>query len=188
MTYCGKRRESAWGMGRFRAAPPPTVPLVRRLSGPIAGRRGAGGWTVDAMAALIPSWRRSSNRSRKTRPPTTAKSSTISASGGQGRGVVWVATLQRGGGARRWLTRWLTFLTTTTLPSQRAQPSLLWSEPCLESLMGSGLARIPRAGCGNRGGAAPGLSPRRPVHRAWRGRKWRERPRYFCRWCGTGEG
>ena len=33
--------------------------------------------------------------------------------------------------------------TTTTLLSQRAEPSLLWSGPCLESLVGSGLARIP---------------------------------------------
>ena len=44
--------------------------------------------------------------------------STISASRGQGRGVVWVSTLQRGGGARRWLTRWRTHWTTTTLLSE----------------------------------------------------------------------
>ena len=67
-------------------------------------------------------------------------------------------------------------------------PSLLWSAPCLESLMGSGLARIPRIGCNNRGGPAPGVSPRRPVRRAWRGRKWRERPPVFWRWCATGQG
>ena len=49
--------------------------------------------------------------------------------------------------------RWLTLLTTTTLLSQRARPSLLWLGPCLESRIGSGLARIPRVGCDNRGGA-----------------------------------
>ena len=27
-----------------------------------------------------------------------------------------------------------------------------------------------------------------PLRRAWRGRKWRERPRVFWRWCATGEG
>ena len=30
--------------------------------------------------------------------------------------------------------------------------------------------------------------PRRVVAPHWRGRKWRERPPDFCRWCGTGEG
>ena len=61
------------------------------------------------------------------------------------------------------------------------EPSLLWSGPCLESLVGRGLARIPRAGCANRGGAASGVSPPGPVRRTWRGRKWRERPPYFRR-------
>ena len=42
-------------------------------------------------------------------------------------------------------------------------PSLLWSGPCLESLIGAGLARIPRVGCDNRGGAEPGVSPPRPA-------------------------
>ena len=98
----------------------------------------------NAMAASMSSWRRSSDRSRKTRPPTAAKGSTISAYGGQGRGVVWVATLQSGGGARRWLTRWLTLLTTATLLSQRAKPSPLWSRLCPETRIGRGLARIAR--------------------------------------------
>ena len=40
-------------------------------------------------------------------------------------------------------------------------PSLLWSGPCLESLVGGGLARISRVGCDNRGGAAPSVSPPR---------------------------
>ena len=31
------------------------------------------------------------------------------------------------------------------------------------------MARIPRVGCDNRGGAAPGVSPLRTVRRAWRG-------------------
>ena len=52
-------------------------------------------------------------------------------------------------------------MTTTTLLSQRAEPSLLWSGPCLESLMGRGLARIPRVGCDNhvagRRPACPGV-------------------------------
>ena len=59
----------------------------------------------NATPASMSSWRRSSNGNRKRQPPTAAKSSTISASGGQGRGVIWVATFQRRGGARRWCTR-----------------------------------------------------------------------------------
>ena len=81
-----------------------------------------GGRPSKAMPALMSSWRRAFSGSRKTRPPTVAKGSTISASRGQGRGVVEVATLQRGGGARRWLTRWRTLLATTTLLSQSASP------------------------------------------------------------------
>ena len=44
-------------------------------------------------------------------------------------------------------------------------PSLLWSGPCLESLIGHGLARIPRVRCDERSGAAPGVSPPRPARR-----------------------
>ena len=50
------------------------------------------------------------------------------------------------------------------------------------------MARIPRVGCDNRGEAVPGVSPPRPLRRTWRGRKWRERPRVFWRWCATGQG
>ena len=88
------------------------------------------------------------------------------------------------GGSLRWRTHW----TTTTHLSQRAESSPLWSGPCLESLMGRGLARIPRVGCDTRGGSAPGVSARRPVRRAGRGWKWRERPHAFWRWCATGQG
>ena len=77
-------------------------------------------------------------------------------------------TATKGGGARRWLTRWRTLLTTTTLLSQRAEPSLLWSGHCLESLMGHGLARLPRVSFDTRGRAVPDLSPRRTVLRAER--------------------
>ncbi len=68
-------------------------------------------------------------------------------------------------------------------------PSLLWSGPCLESLTGGGLARIPRvlrgkALCG--GGAHPRLA-RRVGAPHERGGWWRERPPLFDRWCGTGE-
>lgn len=58
---------------------------------------------------------------------------------GQGRGVVWVATLQGWGGP----SRWCTILTTTNLHFQRAKPSLLWSGLCLESRIGSRLPQIP---------------------------------------------
>ena len=119
-----------------------------------------------------------SNQERRT---------SISASGGQGRGVVWVTTLQTGGGAHRWLTRWRTLLTATTLLSQRAEPSLLGSGTFPKPRIRRGTTRIPRVGCDTRGGAAPGVSPRRTVRRAWR-RKWRERPRVFRRWCTTGQG
>ena len=70
--------------------------------------------------------------------------STISVSGGQGRAVVWVATLQGWGGASRWCTR----LATTKLHYQRAQPPPLWSRLFLEIRIGRGLARIPRVLCG----------------------------------------
>jgi len=66
--------------------------------------------------------------------------------------------------------------------------SLLWTGPCLESLIGSGLARIARVGCDNRGEEAAGVSTPRTLRRAWRGRKWRERPPHFWRWCATGQG
>ena len=142
----------------------------------------------NAMAASMSSGRRSSNGSRKTRPRTAAKGSTISASRGQGRGVVEVATLQRRGGSPSGSHRWRTLMATATLLSQRVSLRCCGRGPCLESLIGGGLARIPRAGCDNRGGAAPGVFPPRPVRRTWWGRKWRERPRVFWRWCGTGEG
>ena len=44
-------------------------------------------------------------------------------------------------------------------------PSLLWSGPCVESLIGSGLARIPRVGCDERSEAAPRVSPPRLARR-----------------------
>ena len=108
--------------------------------------------------------------------------------GGQGRGVVWVATLQRGGGSPKWLTQVAHAVDHHNASLSEGPSSLLWSGPCLESLMGHRLARIPRIGCDNCGGAAAGVSPRRPMRRAWRGRKWRERPRVSWRWCATGEG
>ena len=45
------------------------------------------------------------------------------------------------------------------------EPSLLWWGPCLESLIGHGLARIPRVRCDERSGAAPRVSPPRPARR-----------------------
>lgn len=53
--------------------------------------------------------------------------------------------------------RWRTHLATTNLHSQRVESSLLWSGPCLESLIGSGLAQNLRVGWDNRGGAAAGV-------------------------------
>ena len=99
-----------------------------------------------------------------------------------------MATLQEGGGSPRWLTEVAHAFDHHNASLSEGAPSLLWSRPCLESLMGSGLARIPRVGCDNRGGPVPSVSPRQPVRRAWRGRKWRERPPLFGRWCGAGEG
>ena len=83
---------------------------------------------------------------RESRPEPDR--STNSASGGQGRGVVEVGHLQKGGGSPRWRTRWRTLLTTATLLSQRAEPSPFWSRQCLETRIGRGLARIPRVLCG----------------------------------------
>ena len=83
-----------------------------------------------------------------------------------------------------WRTWWRVPSTTPTLHSQRAKPSPLWSRLYLGIRIGSGLARIPRV---LRGKAPCGAGPARPrlarrvvaPHR--RGRKWRERPPYFCR-------
>ena len=59
-------------------------------------------------------------------------------------------------------------LTTTTLLSQRAQPSLLWWSLYLEIRVGHGLAWIPRLlfdkaerGCAPRAPSSPGASVRR---------------------------
>ena len=99
-------------------------------------------WSLAARAEseLMESLSKAATR----RPRPERDGSIISASGGHGRGVVWVARLQRGGGARRWCTN----LTITNLHYQRAQPSPLWSRLCLEIRIGSGLARIPRILCG----------------------------------------
>ena len=45
------------------------------------------------------------------------------------------------------------------------EPSLLWSGLHLGSLIGHGLARIPRVGCDERSGAAPGVFPPHPARR-----------------------
>ena len=98
-----------------------------------------------AMAALMSSWRRSSNGSRKTRPRTAAKGSTISASRGQGRGVVEVSALQTWG-----RTPGPDMSSTTTTPlSQRAKPSPLWSNASPKRRKGGVLVV----------GATPGFSP-----------------------------
>ena len=79
----------------------------------------------------------------------------------------------------------------TNLHYQRAKPSLLWSRLCPGIRIGRGLARIPQI---LRGKAPCGGAPRCPrlarrvVAPHGRGRKWRERPPVFCRWCGTGQG
>ena len=70
-------------------------------------------------------------------------------------------------------------------------PSPLWSRLCPETRIVRGLARIPRilrgkAPCG--AGIARPRPARRVVAPHGRGRKWRERPPLFNRWCGTGEG
>ena len=113
--------------------------------------------------------------------------STISASGGHPRGVVWVATLQRGGGA----SRWCTILTIANLHYQRAKPSPLWSRLCPEIRIGRGLARIPQILRGKAPCAAAAARPRlarRVVAPHGRGRWWRERPPVFRRWCATSGG
>ena len=129
----------------------------------------------------------SPSKAATRRPRPQRDGSTISASGGHARAVVWVATLQGWGGA----SRWCTILTTTNLHYQRAQPSPLWSRLCLETRIGRGLARIPRVLWGK---AQCGATPARPrlTRRAGaphgRGRWWRERPPVSWRWCATGQG
>ena len=134
-------------------------------------RRGCGkpslmpiGTPSNAMAASTPSWIRSTKRRRKHGPRPEQDGSTISASGGQSGVAVSMRHRTRPSGARRW--RML--LTTTTLRSQRAQPSLLWWSLYLEIRVGHGLAWIPRVLCDKteQGGAprvpsSPGASARR---------------------------
>ena len=67
-------------------------------------------------------------------------------------------------------------------------PSLVWSGPCLESLIGHGLARIPRVGCDNRGGAAPGVSPPRPGRRTGGGGSGGSDPPFLAAGAAPGRG
>ena len=75
-----------------------------------------------ALGAGTPSPRRPSN----------------SASQGQGRGVVWVNSLKRPG----YSPGWCTLLTTTTLRSQRVEPSPLWLETFRKHLIRRGTTQI----------------------------------------------
>ena len=114
--------------------------------------------------------------SRKRRWNPFARGPLNSASGGQGRGVVWVATLQRGvahlGGARfgppqRCTLRWRALAAVVgALPGKP-----YWKR------VGTDFPRRLRQPWR----AASGVSPPSPVRRTWRGRKWRERPPYFRR-------
>ena len=81
-------------------------------------------------------------------------------------------------------------LTPTTLFSQRAPPSPLWSGTSPKRRIRRGTTRISRVGCGKaKRGCASRVPPRPARRRAAReGRKWRERPRPFGRWCGAREG
>ena len=103
----------------------------------------------------------------------------------------YLCATEKGGWLIRWRIRWRTLLTTPTLLSQRAEPSPSWSRLCPGIRTGSELARIPRILCG-KASCGAGLScprlARRGVAPHRRGRKWRERPPAFWRWCATGEG
>jgi len=111
------------------------------------------------MAALMSSWRRSTIGSRKPRPRTAAKGSTISASRGQGRGVVEVSALQTWG-----RTPGPDMSSTTTTPlSQRAKPSPLWSNASPKRRKGSGTTRISRFPCDQ---PKRGCASRVPLSRA----------------------
>ena len=89
---------------------------------PQGEKRKVTGPPSNATAASTPSWVSSTKRTRKRRPHPDRDGSTIFSSGGQARGVVWVATLQRGSGSPRWRTGWRTLLAPTTPLSQRASP------------------------------------------------------------------
>ena len=81
-------------------------------------------------------------------------------------------------------------LTTTTPFSQRADPSPLWVGTFPKRRMGRGITRIPASHATKRSEASPRVSPlaRRDGAPHERGCWWRERPPFFDRWCGTGEG
>ena len=66
-------------------------------------------------------------------------------------------------------------------------PSLLWSGPCLKSLIGSGLARIPRVGCDKAKRGCASRFPASPgaLHGTSDGG---ESDPAFWRWCATGQG
>ncbi len=83
-----------------------------------------------------------------------------------------------------WRTKVAHVLTTPTLLSQRAKSSPLWFRLCPETRIEGGLARILRILCSKAPCGAAGLARRVAApHR--RGRRWRERPPYFWRWCAT---
>ena len=75
--------------------------------------------------------------------------------GGQGRGVVWVSTLQTGGGSRRWRTLW----TTTTLHSQRASPRCCGRGLAWKALLEAGWHGFPASVAIKRIAAAPRVPP-----------------------------
>ena len=127
----------------------------------------------------------------RTRPRPERDGSTISASGGQGRGVVWVDHLQKGGGARRWRMRWRVPSTTPTLHSQRAKSSPLWSRLFPETLIGRGLARIAqilwgKAPCGAGIACPPARTPRRGATRG--GGSGGSDPLFFAAGAAPGRG
>ncbi len=144
-----------------------------------------------AIAASPPLWTKSSKLPTKRRPRPEPDRSTISASGGHSRAVIWVATLQRGGGARRWRTWWRVPSTTPTLHSQRAKPSPLWSMLCPGIRIGRGMARIARilwgkAPCGAGIACPPPRTPRRGATRG--GGSGGSDPLFFAAGAAPGRG
>ena len=101
------------------------------------------GTPSNAMAASMPSFGRSTNRSRKGHPPTAQDRSTISASGGHADAVVLVDHSQKGVGPLKWST----FPATTTLLSERARASPLWFGTFPKRRIRRGITRISRVPC-----------------------------------------
>ena len=145
----------------------------------------------NAMTAAVSSWRRSTNGSRKTGLQPLRNDRRFAPPGVKDVASYGWTTYKRGvahevahiGGARFWQLQICTI---------RGQSPRRCGPGCgRESALDAGWHGLPKSyGVKSRGAPASRVHPlaRRVVAPHGRGRKWRERPPVFWRWCATGEG